>query len=54
VTLCVGSYALLPAVTGLALGVVGSHRRVETEKPEPWIAGGPHGSLGLTVGGSWL
>jgi hypothetical protein len=52
-TLGLGTYALLPAAGGMALGIVGAQRQVEKERPEPWIAGGPHGSLGLTVGG-WL
>ena len=52
-TLALGAYALLPAATGLTLGIAGSHRHTQKEAPEPWIAGGPHGSLGLTVGG-WL
>jgi hypothetical protein len=47
-----GAYALVPAVSGLVLGVLGSRRSVETETPEPWIASGPFGSAGLTVGGS--
>ena len=47
-----GTYALVPAVSGLVLGVLGSRRSVESETPEPWIAGGPFGSAGLTVGGS--
>jgi hypothetical protein len=47
-----GAYALVPAVSGLVLGVLGSRRSVESETPEPWIAGGPFGSVGLTVGGS--
>jgi hypothetical protein len=46
-----GAYALVPAVSGLVLGVLGSRRSVETEPHEPWIAGGPFGSAGLTVGG---
>jgi hypothetical protein len=47
-----GAYALVPAVSGLVLGVLGARRSVETEPPERWIAGGPLGSVGLTVGGS--
>jgi hypothetical protein len=51
-TLGLGTYALLPAVSGLTLGVLSSHRSTEKALPEPWLAGGPGGSLGLTVGGS--
>jgi hypothetical protein len=46
-----GAYALVPAVSGLVLGVLGSRRSVETEPPELWIADGPFGSAGLTLGG---
>jgi hypothetical protein len=52
-TLGLGSYALLPAVAGLVLGIADSRRRIEPESSEPWIAGGPRGSFGLSVGG-WL
>jgi hypothetical protein len=51
-TLSLGAYALAPALTGLVLGVVGSQRSEDHEPPEPWIAGGPNGSFGLTVGGA--
>jgi hypothetical protein len=48
-----GLYELAPAVTGLVLGVVGSGRREERAPYEPWIATGPRGSYGLTLGGSF-
>jgi hypothetical protein len=41
----------LPAASGLVLGVLSSQRSTEKELPEPWLAGGPTGSFGLTVGG---
>lgn len=51
-TIGLGSYALLPAATGLALDLLSSHRSTENAPLEPWIAGGPGGSWGLTLGGS--
>jgi hypothetical protein len=51
-TLGLGTYALVPAAVGLAVGVVSSSRATENELPEPWIAAGPRGSFGLTLGGS--
>jgi hypothetical protein len=51
-TLALGTYALLPAATGLTLGLLSSRRSAEKQLPEPWLAGGPGGSLGLTLGGS--
>ena len=47
-----GVYSLVPALSGLVLGVIGSKRSAEHEAPMPWIASGPLGSYGLTVGGS--
>jgi hypothetical protein len=47
-----GAYALVPALSGLVLGVLGAKRSAEHETPMPWIASGPLGSYGLTVGGS--
>jgi hypothetical protein len=52
-TIAAGLVALTPATLGLVMGVVGSKRSEEHEAPEAWIAGGPRGSVGLTVGGSF-
>jgi hypothetical protein len=41
---------LTPATMGLLLGVLDSRRR-EREPYEPWLAGGPFGSLGMSAGG---
>jgi hypothetical protein len=48
-----GVYELAPAVTSLILGVVRSKRHEERTPYEPWLASGPRGSYGLTVGGSF-
>lgn len=48
-----GLGALAPATAGLVMGVIGSKRRAERARPEAWIASGPRGSFGLTVGGNF-
>ena len=45
-----GSYALLPAASGLIMGVVSASRRQEV--PATWLGAGPRGSWGITLGGS--
>lgn len=46
-----GGYALVPALSGLILGLLDQDRAAERAPYEPWLASGPYGSLGLTVGG---
>ncbi|MES1186301.1 MAG: hypothetical protein ABUL60_20990 [Myxococcales bacterium] len=48
-----GLSALVPASAGLLLGVLDRQRSEEHEAPERWLASGPRGSLGLTLGGSF-
>ena len=48
-----GLSALVPASAGLLLGVLDRQRSEEREAPERWLASGPRGSLGLTLGGSF-
>lgn len=51
-SLALGTYALVPSTLGLVLGVTSAHREPESEPKDSWIAGGPSGSYGLTIGGS--
>jgi hypothetical protein len=48
-----GLSALAPASAGLLLGVLDRQRSEKHEAPERWLASGPRGSLGLTLGGSF-
>lgn len=52
-TLGLGSSALAPATAGMVLGVLDRRRSEQREPPERWLASGPRGSVGLTLGGSF-
>jgi hypothetical protein len=52
-TLALGVSSLVPATACLVLSVFDQERSEEREAPEAWLASGPRGSLGLTLGGAF-